>query len=145
VYKHLLIATDGSELSHKAVRQGVALAKTLHAKVTAVTVTAPFQSLVVEPSVALESIDQYRQLVRAQSASYLEVVQQVTDDAGVACELVHVENEHPYKSIIATANERHCDLIVMASHGRHGVSALLLGSETVKVLTHCAIPVLVCR
>lgn len=65
--------------------------------------------------------------------------------AGVACETVTVAHEHPYKAIIETADARACDLIVMASHGRHGIAALVLGSETVKVLTHCTVPVLVHR
>lgn len=145
MYRHLLISTDGSALSKKAVHHGIALASALHAKVTAITVSTPFQSFVVEPSVTLDSIDQYREVIRVQSGTYLEAVQQVAADVGVACELVHVEHEHPFESIIATAKERHCDLIVMASHGRHGVANLLLGSVTTKVLTHCSIPVLVCR
>ena len=65
--------------------------------------------------------------------------------AGIACETIQVEHEHPYRAIIDTAELKGCDLIVMASHGRHGISALVLGSETVKVLTHCKIPVLVHR
>jgi nucleotide-binding universal stress UspA family protein len=65
--------------------------------------------------------------------------------AGVACETVQVEHEHPYQAIIDTAKSKNCDLIVMASHGRHGISPIVLGSETVKVLTHCKIPVLVHR
>ncbi len=65
--------------------------------------------------------------------------------AGVACEAIQVEHEHPYQAIVATAKSKGCDLIVMASHGRHGMSALVLGSETVNVLTHCKIPVLVYR
>jgi len=65
--------------------------------------------------------------------------------AGVACETVQVEHEHPYRAIIDTAASKGCDLIVMASHGRHGISAIVLGSETVKVLTHCKTPVLVHR
>jgi nucleotide-binding universal stress UspA family protein len=65
--------------------------------------------------------------------------------AGVACEAVHVEHEHPYRAIIDTAASKGCDLIVMASHGRHGITAIVLGSETVKALTHSKIPVLVHR
>ena len=65
--------------------------------------------------------------------------------AGVACDTLHVEHDHIYEAIIDVASARRCDLIVMASHGRHGISALVLGSETVKVLTHCKIPVLVHR
>jgi nucleotide-binding universal stress UspA family protein len=65
--------------------------------------------------------------------------------ADVACETVQVEHEHPYRAIIDAAESKGCDLIVMASHGRHGISAIVLGSETVKVLTHCKTPVLVHR
>jgi hypothetical protein len=68
-----------------------------------------------------------------------------TQAAGVECETIQVEHEHPYQAIIDTADAKGCDLIVMASHGRHGISAIVLGSETVKVLTHCKIPVLVHR
>jgi nucleotide-binding universal stress UspA family protein len=65
--------------------------------------------------------------------------------AGVACETVQVEHDHPYQAIIATAKDKGCDIIVMASHGRSGLSAILLGSVTNKVLTHTNIPVLVCH
>jgi len=75
----------------------------------------------------------------------LSTVAQAAEAAGVACELVHVEHEHPYQAIIDTAGSKGCDLIIMASHGRHGISAIVLGSETVKVLTHSKIPVLVHR
>jgi nucleotide-binding universal stress UspA family protein len=71
-----------------------------------------------------------------------KIVARSTEAAGVACEMVHVEHEHPYQAIIDTAGSKGCDLIVMASHGRHGISAIVLGSETVKVLTHSRIPVL---
>jgi nucleotide-binding universal stress UspA family protein len=75
----------------------------------------------------------------------LGAVAKAAEAAGIACETVQVEHEHPYRAIIDTAASRGCDLIVMASHGRHGISAIVLGSETVKVLTHCKIPVLVDR
>jgi nucleotide-binding universal stress UspA family protein len=75
----------------------------------------------------------------------LGAVAQAAQPSGVACEMVHVEHEHPYQAIIDTAESKGCDLIVMASHGRHGISTIVLGSETVKVLTHSKIPVLVHR
>jgi nucleotide-binding universal stress UspA family protein len=75
----------------------------------------------------------------------LGAVVSVSQAAGVVCETVQVQHEHPYQAIIDTAELKDCDLIVMASHGRHGISAVVLGSETVKVLTHCKIPVLVHR
>src|SRR4029078_4663683 len=79
------------------------------------------------------------------AARYLEAAKQVASSAGVSCETAHVEHAHPYQAIIKTATQKVCDLIVMASHGRRGISAIVLGSETVKVLTHSAIPVLVVR
>ena len=81
----------------------------------------------------------------ALAAQYLEVGKNIATAAGVACDLVHIEHEHPYKAIIDTAQHRGCDAIEMASHGRRGISAVLLGSETLKVLTHSTIPVIVCR
>ena len=79
------------------------------------------------------------------SRETLGAVVRAAQAAGVVCERVQVEHEHPYQAIIDTAESKGCDLIVMASHGRHGISAIVLGSETVKVLTHCKIPVLVHR
>jgi nucleotide-binding universal stress UspA family protein len=80
-----------------------------------------------------------------EGAKILRAVADAASAAGVACDTVNVEHEHPYRAIIDTANSKRCDLIVMASHGRHGIGAIVLGSETVKVLTHAKIPVLVCR
>ncbi len=75
----------------------------------------------------------------------LAAVADAVQAAGVACEMVHVEHEHPYQAIIDTAESKGCDLIVMASHGRHGIAAIVLGSETVEVLTHSKIPLLIHR
>lgn len=145
MYKHLLIPTDGSELSKKAVQHGIALAKACKAKVTTITVSAPFRPFMVEPNLVLDSADQYREVALAQTKQALDVVRHAAAKAGVVCELVYVEHDHPYQAIIDTVKAKGCDLIVMASHGRNGVSAILLGSVTTKVLTHCTVPVLVCR
>lgn len=145
MYKHLLIPTDGSELSKKAVQHGIALAKACKAKVTAITVSAPFLSYVAEPVLVLDSADRYREVVLTQTKHAFDVVRHAAEKAGVACELVHVEHDHPYQAIIDTVKAKKCDLIVMASHGRNGVSAVLLGSVTAKVLAHCTVPVLVYR
>ena len=83
--------------------------------------------------------------MQAHAETTLGAVAKAANTAGIECETVQVEHEHPYKAIIDTAESKGCDLIVMASHGRHGISAIVLGSETVKVLTHCKIPVLVHR
>ncbi len=128
MYTNILIATDGSELSEKAVNHGIALAKRIGAKVTVLTVVQPLHTFTAE--YAEKTLGAAARLAQA---------------SGVECEGVHVEHDFPYQAIIDTAASKGCDLIVMASHGRHGISALVLGSETVKVLTHSKIPVLVHR
>ena len=145
VYKHILIPTDGSELSERAVNYGIDLAKAANAKVTAITVSTPFHAFAFEPGMVVDTLESYTTRMSKIAAKWLAYVQDVAAAVGVNCEIVHVQHEHPYKAIIDTATDRGCDLIVMASHGRRGISAIVLGSETVKVLTHSAIPVLVYR
>jgi nucleotide-binding universal stress UspA family protein len=88
---------------------------------------------------------QYRTRMQGLAEKTLGAIADAARTAGVACEIVHLEHEHPYQAIIDTADAKGCDLIVMASHGRRGIAAIVLGSETLKVLTHCTIPVLVHR
>ena len=145
MYKHILIPTDGSELSKKAVDHGIGLAKALNAKVTAVTVSEPFHIFAVEPGMLTDTPDAYEKRIAVLTGKYLKAAKDAATAAGVACDVVQVEHEHPYETIIDTARKRGCDAIVMASHGRRGVSAIVLGSETVKVLTHSNIPVVVVR
>jgi len=145
MYKHILIPTDGSELSKKAVDHGIGLAKALNAKVTAVTVSEPFHIFAVEPGMLTDTPDEYEKRIAALTGKYLKAAKDAATAASVPCDLVQVEHEHPYETIIDTARKRGCDAIVMASHGRRGVSAVVLGSETVKVLTHSNIPVVVVR
>jgi nucleotide-binding universal stress UspA family protein len=145
MYKHILIPTDGSELSERAIEQGVTLAKSSHARVTGITVFPTFHTFAVTPMMVTDTAEQYRKDCQAYGEKYLGVVERAAAAAGVPCETVQATRAHPYEAIIDTASEKGCDLIVMASHGRKGVSAVLLGSETTKVLTHSRIPVLVCR
>ncbi len=145
MYKHILIPTDGSSLSNKAIQHGVALAKALNAKVTAITVSTPFHVLAVEPAMVTDTPESHANRVAESTAKHLGVAKDAASGSGVACDVVHVEHEHPYQAIIDTAKKRGCDAIVMASHGRRGISAIVLGSETVKVLTHSTIPVVVYR
>jgi nucleotide-binding universal stress UspA family protein len=144
MHTHILIPTDGSDLSDEAIQYGTALAQAVRAKVTGVTVSAPFHFLSVPDKVA-DTIESYRQRMTTVAAQRLAKLKEAAGTAGINCEVVHVEHEHPYRAIIDVANTRLCDLIVMASHGRRGISAIVLGSETVKVLTHSTIPVLVYR
>ena len=145
MYKRLLIPTDGSDLADQAVDHGIALARAIGAKITALTVTEPFHVVTAAPAMIEDTPDSYLQRTRDYAATVLDAVAARAQAADVACETVHVSDEHPYKAIIDTARSRGCDLIVMASHGRRGVAALVVGSETVKVLTHSKLPVLVYR
>jgi nucleotide-binding universal stress UspA family protein len=145
MYKNILIPTDGSALSDKAIRHGIALAKALGAKITAVTVTQPFHWFSIDRKMVTDMPVEYEKHARQRAEKILDAVSKAARAANVDCNTVHIEQEHPYDAIIKTAGSQGCDLIVMASHGRRGVSALVLGGETVKVLTHTKIPVLVYR
>jgi nucleotide-binding universal stress UspA family protein len=145
MFKHILVPTDGSDLAAKAVEQAIIFAKEIDAKITAVTVTEPFHVLSLAPSQLEYTPIEYKKHAEAHAENVLGTASAATKSAGVACETLHVEHEQIYQAIIDAASARGCDLIVMASHGRRGVSAVVLGSETVKVLTHSKIPVLVYR
>jgi nucleotide-binding universal stress UspA family protein len=145
LFRNILVATDGSDLAAKAVEQGVLFAKEIGAKITAVTVTEPFQLISVAPSQLEYTPIEYKKHAEAHAEKVLGTVSAAAKLAGVACDTLHVAHELVYQAIIEAATARRCDLIVMASHGRRGVSAVVLGSETVKVLTHSKIPVLVYR
>ncbi len=137
MYKHILLPTDGTHLSEKAIEHGVALAKALGAKITAVTVSAPSSSTASESVSGSDSLERARRhLGMARNAAAL---------SGMACSVVHLENDSIHQAIIAAAEKADCDLIVMASHGRGTISAIVLGSVTAKVLSHSKIPVLVYR
>jgi nucleotide-binding universal stress UspA family protein len=145
MYANILIPTDGSELAWKAVGHGIALAQTIGAQVTALTVSPPFHTFTTDTQMIEDTPAQYKTRMQTLADNTLGAIADGARTAGVACEIVHVEHEHPYRTIIDTADAKGCDLIVMASHGRRGIAAIVLGSETVKVLTHCKIPVLVHR
>ena len=147
MYKHILIPTDGSELSMKAVEHGVLLARALKARVTSITVTSLSTLYEIEPASFTQLPEEwgYKKLMESFANKCLDQVKTAALAQDVSCDVMYVEHERPYQAIIDAANNQHCDLIVMASHGRHGISAILLGSVTVKVLTHSTIPVLVYR
>jgi nucleotide-binding universal stress UspA family protein len=138
MFKHILIPTDGSDLSKDAVQYGMSLAKAVSAKVTGITVYA------VHPDMLTETPESCKKRMTTDAMKYLEQVKDAAK-AGVVCDTIQVEHEHPFEAIIETAKAKGCDLIVMASHGRRGIFAIVLGSETLKVLTHSTIPVLVYR
>jgi nucleotide-binding universal stress UspA family protein len=146
MYKHILLTTDGSELAQKGVEQGLALAKALAAKVTAVAVSEPAAAMMMGEGAALAlPIDDYEKAASAGASRSLAAVSAAAAKAGVTCEVFHVKDQYPAEGIVEAAKARGCDLIVMASHGRRGLSKLLLGSQTTRVLAHSEVPVLVCR
>ena len=132
MYQHILIPTDGSELAERAVTHGLSLAKFVGAKVTVI---------IVEERLGGGWL--YTEQIKEHTASVLDRVADAAKQAGVPCDTVHALDVQPYEAIIATATDRGCDLIVMASHGRSGLSAVVLGSVTNKVLTYTKVPVLV--
>ena len=145
MFKHVHIATDGSELSRKAIYHGIGLAKAVGAKATAITVTIPFRAFALNPERIPGMEESYSKQMTEVATKCLAEAEDAATTAGVRCEVVCAKDEHPYRAIIDVAKKHGCDVIVMASHGRRGISAVVLGSETVKVLTHSDIPVLVYR
>lgn len=145
MYKHILIATDGSELAQKAVEQGLQLAKLTSAKATVVTVTEPWSATVSGDMVIAFPIDDYEKTTAAEAEKILSGAQTTAAKLGVTCTTQHVKDRYPAEGIIESCTAAGCDLIVMASHGRRGISRLLLGSQTNRVVTLSTVPVLVCR
>jgi nucleotide-binding universal stress UspA family protein len=145
MYKHLLIAVDGSELSDKALKQGVELAKALGAKATIVHVTPPWASIAVGEIAVMFPPQEYEANMAEAATQLLARMKKLAEAGGVAATTMHVSDPHPDKAIIAAAEKNGCDLIVMGSHGRRGIAGLLLGSVTARTLTHSKVPVLVYR
>lgn len=143
--KQILVPTDGSELSSKAIEGAVDVAKQLGAKLIGLTVTEPYPYAPLTEYAPTESYEHYEARVKHEAAKRLSFLQSAAESAGVPVEIEVRSALNPYDAIIATAMERDCDTIFMASHGRRGLSGMLLGSETNKVLTHSTIPVLVFR
>jgi nucleotide-binding universal stress UspA family protein len=145
MYKHLLIAVDGSELSDKAMGHGAGLAKALGAKVTIVHVTPPWSSIAVGEIAVMFPPEEYESNMAEAAKQLLARMTKAADAAGVSASVLHVVDPHPDRAILATADEKGCDLLVMGSHGRRGIAGLLLGSVTARTLTLSKIPVLVYR
>lgn len=146
-FKHILVPTDGSKLSLKAVKSAMKLASTLGARVTGLYCIAPY----VPPMYAegfyagYPTVSQQRAAGKKAAGKALAQVEASARAAGVACATATVDAGTPWAGILKAAKSKRADLIVMASHGRRGLSGLLLGSETTKVLTHSKVPVLVVR
>ena len=147
MYKNILVATDGTRLSSKAVIHAVALAKALGAKLTGFYASADYPVPVYAEGAIVEPMSrrEYAATCKDHADAILGAVATKAKSAQIAFSAVHAVDSTPWRAILAAARKHRCDAIVMASHGRRGVTALLLGSETQKVLTHSKIPVIVVR
>jgi nucleotide-binding universal stress UspA family protein len=145
MFKHILVPTDGSDLADKAAMQAIEVAKSLGSKLTFLRVMAPPAPIVIEGVVVAYPAEELRAQMKERIATHLAGLDAAAKAAGVASASTHVEHDQPWKAIIETAERVGADLVMMGSHGRKGVAALVIGSETHKVLTHTTLPVLVCR
>ena len=148
MYKHILVPTDGSPASERAAQSAAGLAKAIGARITALYAIAPLSPPMVLDAFPYESpasAEAYETGMRRHADRALSKVQAAAAAHDVACDAISVIHGNPWEAIVDAAKAKHCDLIVMASHGRRGLEALILGSETTKVLTHAKVPVLVCR
>ena len=145
MFKTILVPTDGSKLSDQAVRQGFQLAKSLGAEIVALHVITPFHVWSAGAGSLTETREQSEKKAAEFAKQILDAVAGMAMDSGVACKCHSQAGEHVWKEIIMATEKFGCDAICMASHGRRGITAVLVGSETVKVLTHTKIPVLVVR
>ena len=149
MFKHILLPTDGSELSDKAVKQAIEVATVYGARITALKVIEQCQFCISDEGFTVPDLREVERRVDEGEAErakqILAAVKESAGQAGIHCVTAAPTSNTPHEAIIQQAEESRCDLIIMASHGRKGLKGLLLGSETVKVLTHSTIPVLVCR
>ena len=145
MFKHILLPTDASPASTAGVEKGIELAAALKAQVTALVVIEQFHVLTLNPTQLESSRKDYEAMATRHAAEVLEAARARAEAAGVAFETRMLRGDHPHEVIVATAKAEGCDLIAMASHGRRGVSAMVLGSQTARVVTHAAVPVLVLR
>jgi nucleotide-binding universal stress UspA family protein len=145
MFKNILLPTDGSPLSEVAVEKGIDFAKSIHAKVTGLCAVPKECPSFYDAEFPGGFKDKAAAECKANAKIHLAALTKLAHGAGVACDVVLETTDQPYEAIVDVAEQKGCDLIMMASHGRRGIGALLLGSETQKVLTHSKIPVLVYR
>ena len=148
MFKHILIPTDGSKLAAKGIKAGVKLAADLGARVTGIYVVTPYVPPVYGEAAIYYtgfSPKEYKDISTKAAKKALAAVEIEAQTAGVPCATHLVSESQPWEGILKAARGRKCDAIVIASHGRGGVSGLILGSETQHVLAHSKIPVLVIR
>ncbi len=144
MFKRILVPVDGSDVSFKAVGGAARLAKPLGATMVLLTVVEPY-SYTNLSEYRPESIEQYDERVTGEAQKRLEKAKEICDEAGVVCSTLAVKSFSPAEAIVEQVDKTGCDMVYMASHGRKGLAAVLLGSEAQKVLTHSRIPVMIYR
>ncbi|HEY9447374.1 MAG TPA: universal stress protein [Burkholderiales bacterium] len=147
MFKNILIPTDGSPLSLKAALNGVKLAQALGAKIVAFYAAPPATPVEYKGvfPVRIMTPEQHKKIIEKAAVKYLGAIEGAAAKAGVPCTLMCVTNDFPAEAILAAAKRRKCDLIYMGAHGKRGLSGMLLGSQTQKVLANAKIPVVVDR
>ena len=147
MFRNILVPTDGSALSRKAIKRAVQLAKEQNGRVTGFYVGPAWQPRLRDDSIAYRVVspEEHAASVKKTATRVLDAVRAEAAKAGVPCTTSYSTDDFPYMKIVEAATRNGCDLILMATHGRRGISRLLLGSETSKVLAHSKVPVLVCR
>ncbi len=145
MYKHLLIAIDGSDLAQMALHQGIALAKALDAEVTIVTVSEPWHAYAPGETAMPFPVKEYQESIAKWATDILAKAKKIAGEANVTSTVIHIKDDYPADGILRVSDEQDCDLIIMASHGRRGLSRLILGSQANHVVTHSKRPVLICR
>lgn len=145
MFKHILIPIDGSELSRRAAMKGIELATLCQGKITVLHVIPPFQTIAYMGALLAATEFAYNEQAKADGAQYLADIRSMAEAAGVPFEGEADFGDQPSETILSVAKAKQCDLIVMGSHGRRGMTRLLLGSETQKVLLGSQVPVLVCN
>ena len=145
MYRNILLAVDGSAYGNGTIPYAMRLARETGARITAIHVTRPRVEMAIGKLGAFFMSDAYTKSAAQQADAVLDTVKRAAGAAGVSLSQVRVEHEHPWEAIVRAADEEKCDLILMASHGHKGITGLLLGSETTKVLSHSRVPVLIWR
>jgi nucleotide-binding universal stress UspA family protein len=147
MFRHILVATDGSDLAGRAVDTALSLAKDIGARVTAVNVTELWSATEMTSKAGRfdkHPVEEYEARAQSSAQKILTVVRDRAEAAGVKCQTLHIADKRPAEGIVAAAEEQGCDVIVMATHGRRGLQRLVLGSQASEVITLSKMPVLIC-
>ena len=145
MFKKILVPTDGSPVSEKSARAAIDFAAATGAGVVALSVAQLYPYMLMPEAGAMVDLSAYEEAQDQTAQKHVDIIKKIAADANVTCEAIATRGVHPYEEILATASDKHCDVIWIASHGRRGLDKLLLGSETQRVLAHATIPIFVYR